>query len=176
MKQYRRRKKCFIFLDIDGPINTDENKRYQESLGNPTSSFNIQLPPQKLDLLRYIVLSTGAEIVLSSKWRLTKGLGPDVLVSPAKINLENQLAQYNLHIYDETPFIDMEHMRGQEIYSWLVGFTFAHGYSPPYVIIDDNIADLKDIHRGHIVYCSSRTGLTMKEANIVINLLYNQMD
>lgn len=165
-------KESFIFLDIDGPINTNENKIRQGKLGNPVSSFYIKLPRMKLYNLKMIVDATNAKIVLSSKWRLTQGLAPNVTVSPARINLDNQLAEYGLNIVSQTPFIN--NMRGLEIEQWLKDFKLINGYRPHYIIIDDKIHLISEYHKGHIIYCNSDFGLTKKEVKIAINLLRKQ--
>lgn len=166
------KKESFIFLDIDGPINPDSNKEYMLRRGYPISSFRIELPKRKLELLAYIISTTGAKIVISSKWRLIDYSKGYMEKSPAMINLENQFSQYNLSIYSETPFLD--NMRGLEIEEWLRWFTESFGYRPGYVVIDDNIENILDLHKGHIVKCNSKIGITKKEANIVINLLLRQ--
>lgn len=167
----------FIFLDIDGPINTEVNKKKQAAAGKSTSSFHIELPKKQLKLLRDIVNATGANIILSSKWRLRYFNNSDGSItvldkSPAVENLENQLASYGMKLYGETPY--MYNIRGIEIKIWLDNFIENNGYLPPYIILDDNISNILDEHRGHIIYCSPVYGLTVKEANIAINLLEKQ--
>lgn len=156
--------KSFIFLDIDGPINTERNKRYQSRIGRPTSSYKIRLPKEQILNLRNIVYSTkNTNIVLSSSWRLGG------IPSKARENLESQLRYYGLDIFSETIHLDKQ--RGLEIQHWLDTFTVRNGYTPPYIILDDNIDTILDLHKGHIVYCNPEFGLTTKEVNIAINLL-----
>ena len=171
-------KQSFIFLDIDGPINPDINKIKEARAGHPISSYHIRLPNKQLQLLQYIVQSTSSDIVLSSKWRLvdlsttyfTKG---EIIKSPARINLEKQLKENNLSIYDETPFIGNN--RGLEIKTWLDRFSYVNGYDPAYVIIDDNIDNIVSLHRGHSVNCDGYRGIGFKEATIAINLICKQL-
>lgn len=153
-----------IFLDVDGPINTDVNKRNEGRLGNSTSSYYIHLPTAKLRNLKMIVdCVPNTKIVLSSKWRY--GGSP----SPARMNLENQMRNFDMHIYSETPYLGFD--RGIEITTWLETFRVRNGYIPPYIILDNEIDPLLSAHRGHVVYCDSRDGLTEKTVNISINLL-----
>lgn len=163
----------FIFLDIDGPINTESNIAKQKAMRRSTSSFHIKLPEEQLYNLETLVHTSGANIVLSSKWRLldrTRFKG--IEVSPARVNLERQLAKYGLYIYDQTPFID--HARGLEITVWLKRFYNQHGYRPPYIILDDSIESVLRAHRGHVIYCDPKYGLTTKLTEIGICLLRTQ--
>ena len=153
-----------IFLDVDGPLNTDKNKSNQFRLGLSISSYKIKLPKEQISNLKLITdVIDNTKLVLSSKWRL--GGSP----SEARLNLERQLYAYGLDIYSETPFCNFE--RGIEINTWLNDFKNIHGYKPPYIILDDYIDNIINYHKGHIVYCDSRFGLTDKEVNISINLL-----
>lgn len=156
-----------LFLDVDGVINTDRNRRYQNSMGRNTSSYRIYLPPTQLNNLAIInECVQDLRIVLCSKWRL--GGSP----SPARANLESQLKRYGIYIYSETPFLN--HQRDYEISSWLDRFLNNVGYIPPYVILDNEIDILLPAHKGHVVCCQSEFGLTTKEVNISINLLNRQ--
>jgi hypothetical protein len=152
-----------IFLDVDGPLNTDTNRLLQGRMGNPTSSFKIRLPKDPIINLKRIVDNVpSCKLVLSSKWRL--GGTP----SPARINLESQLKRYGLSIFSETPFIDFA--RGTEISVWLNIYEQRTGYSPPYIILDNELNNIRN-HKGHIIYCNSNNGLTEYEAGIAISLL-----
>lgn len=156
--------KSFIFLDVDGPINTERNKRYQSRIGKSISSYKIKLPREQILNLRNIVYSTkNTSIVLSSSWRLGG------IPNKARENLENQLRYYGLSIFSET--IHMDKQRGLEIQHWIDTFRNRCGYIPPYIILDDNIDNILNLHKGHIVYCNPEIGLTTKEVNIAINLL-----
>ena len=156
--------KNIIFLDVDGPINTERNRYNQSRKGKSISSYKIKLPKEQiLNLKRITDVITNTELVLSSKWRI--GGNP----SKARENLESQINPYGLYIYSETPFFEFE--RGYEIEYWLNNFKDKHGYMPPYIILDDILEPIIDYHKGHIVYCNPRFGLTEKEVNISINLL-----
>lgn len=174
------KKQSFIFLDIDGVINPDINKEYQASLGKSISSYYIELPRKQLNLLRYIVLSTGASIILSSKWRfIDYSVSLEKIErSPARKNLDKQFANYGLYIDGETPILNNSYTtrRGVEIQAWLNRFYQLYQYIPAYVILDDNINVLLPEHKGHIVCCSTYRGLSKHEANIVINLLIKQQN
>ena len=75
-----------IFLDVDGVLNS---KRDRNSIKLRTDSH--------LRLLQELVKATGANIVLSSSWRIgfTKAIK----------NLNDRLAEYGLEIMDRTPVL-----------------------------------------------------------------------
>lgn len=150
-----------IFLDVDGPINTDLNIIYHRSNGMSASSNYIILPRENLLNLKYIISRTHAKIVLSSSWRKD---------SKAIMNLSNQLYEYNMRIYDYTP-IDKYGVRGLECKQWLETFNLKRGYYPKYVIIDDKTQDIVNYHRGHCITVCTKYGLTRELADIAINIL-----
>ena len=155
-----------IFLDVDGPINTDRNKVEQARMGYSVSSFRIRLPKHTIQNLKSVVENIpNCKIVLSSKWRL--GGTP----SPARLNLERQIKPYGLYIYSETPYMNLD--RGLEISTWLYKFKTRMGYIPPYIILDNELDTILPSHKGHVVYCDSRNGLTRRGVNISISLLNN---
>lgn len=167
-------RECFIFLDVDGPLNTTKNIKYHHRNNLSTSSYKIGLPRRNLERLATIVNQTGAKLILSSSWRLVNIAHAKNNVSPARINLEKQLRKVGLSLSGQTPHIMSK--RGLEINAWLNRFEENNGYRPAYVILDDKLNNLLDDHRGHIVYCDPATGITDKEMDIAIRLLYRQMD
>lgn len=167
------RKRCFIFLDVDGPINTDVNINRERQKGRSTSSYRIKLPNKQLYNLSRIVQEVNGDIVLSSKWRLIDAYSKLYMTySPARLNLESQLNRFGMTIYSQTPFMD--HNRGLEINTWLNKFQRKAGYKPAYIILDDKLDPIINEHRGHIVYCSPSRGILDKEVEIAINLFKRQ--
>lgn len=166
-----KKKRSIIFLDVDGPINTLINVNAQRQRRRSISSYHIRLPDRQLANLATIVKATRADIVLSSKWRLLDER-LDLNISPARMNLERQLAKHGLTIFSQTPFID--HNRGAEINTWLYNFSMRNGYTPAYIVIDDKLDPIIQEHKGHIVYCNPTRGLGDVEVNVAINLLRRQ--
>lgn len=165
-------KEKIIFLDVDGVLNPLINVKIKKMKQLPTSSYYIQLPGDKLYLLKKIVNYTGAKIVLSSSWRI--GFNRATMEpSPSVINLSNQLARYGMSIYGYTPLHPERH-RGTEISMWLNTYRNRFGYTPGYIIIDDEICDIVGMHRGHCVKTKSLIGLQEEQVNIAINLLNHQ--
>jgi hypothetical protein len=158
-----------IFLDVDGVLNSKINMKIRRENGESTSSYYVKIPGDKIYKLKRIVDNTDAAIVLSSSWRIGYSRS-SMTPSPAFMNLVNQLEPYGLHIYDWTP-LDKNRNRGYEIHKWLYGYKYANGYFPNYIILDDNIADLIPLHRGHIIKVNSLLGLQNEHVNIAVNIL-----
>jgi hypothetical protein len=115
-----------IFLDIDGVLNhqkhyewlieTDEPTHMQRTY--PYTEFN----PESCRLLNEIIWETGAQIVVSSSWRLD-----------GEARLNSLFKFFGLpRIYSITPCLNTK--RGIEIGAWLA----AHPEVDGYVILDDD--------------------------------------
>lgn len=160
-----RIKEKYIFLDVDGPINTNRNIRIQHALGKSTCSYYIELPRKKILNIKEIVNNTGAKIVVSSSWRLGfEGIKP----SSAYLNLERQLNKYHVFLEGWTPYHDDG--RGVEISLWLNDFEQINGYIPDYIIIDDDDFDIQQ-HKGRIIKTSAEFGLCEEHIRKAIYLL-----
>ena len=164
-------KKKLLFLDIDGVLNPTSNIIHRKQKGESTSSYFIKLPGDKLYRLKKIINYTGAEIIISSSWRIGYDSKTDTQ-SKAIINLSNQLTNYGMYISDITP-IHYDRNRGNEIEHYLSLFTKRNGYRPKYIIIDDDIFDIIELHKGHIIQTTNMLGLQDEHVNIAINLLNN---
>ena len=115
-----------IFLDIDGVLNHEQHYKWLMETDEPTpmqrtypyTEFN----PESCRLLREIIWETGAQIVVSSSWRLD-----------GEARLNSLFKRFGLpRIYSITPCLNTE--RGIEIGVWLA----AHPEVTNYVILDDD--------------------------------------
>ena len=179
-----------IFLDIDGVMNCQE-----EMLAllekNPKARNEVHLPsPTKCKLLKKLVDATGAEIVLSSSWRLSLGDIQTVIdtFKPYGLRLdgftqegvpqsrfigtkyENIKPKYTHGCYDicvpKREGICIED-RGAEIAYWLV----KHLEVTNYVILDDESSDIIDWHPNNLVKTSLYLGLTEEDILKCIKIL-----
>lgn len=119
-----------IFLDIDGVLNSYnyyKDMDTKDMLANP-------LDRKCVRRLSHIVEATGAALVLSSSWRAGWDRDPSRM-DEACAELTHILSEYNLEIFDRTPFLGS---RAKEIRRWL----FFHPFTR-YVILDDADADWK---------------------------------
>lgn len=153
-------KQKYIFLDIDGVLNSDKWYVSENNPGNLNGKEG-DLDPECVNRLNNICKETGAKIVLSSDWRISWPYCID--------RLENGGINKGL-IVDKTP----EHMwlpyfsdksRGSEISSWLSTHECER-----YVILDDR-KDFTEEQWPNFVHIDSMHGLTDEDANLVINIL-----
>ncbi len=129
-----------IFLDIDGVLNNgktflDIYEEYQK-----TNKVRIEIDLERVGYLKEIVDRTNAVIVLSSSWRL-KGKMMDNKFVPRSKKMQEFLmilAEYNLNIYDITPYLDGN--REKEIYTWLNNHEVES-----FIIIDDEPSMIKSL-------------------------------
>ena len=153
--KYVETKNKIIFLDVDGALNSGD---FYIWLGDhhERKYRGYELLDQKAILcLQDIVLLTGADIVLSSSWRISRS---------CMKRLEEQLLPYDLKIVDRT--VSMPHEdRGSEIKEWLN----RHPYVTNFVILDDDddMGDLGD----HLVKTSFRSGLLPGDTTRAIRIL-----
>ena len=141
----------YIFLDCDGVLNNINytKKCYKKNGKKPMSMYCTPFDPYNLKNLAKIVRKTGANIVLTSTWRLDK---------ERMAVLRARLAEYGLKIYDMTDNINM--IRGVEIKEWLK----SHRYIENYVVIDDEEYNLSNfIDNKHLVIVNSEYGLTFRD-------------
>lgn len=141
----------YIFLDCDGVLNNINytKKCYKKNGKKTMSMYCTPFDPYNLKNLAKIVRKTGANIVLTSTWRLDK---EHIAV------LKARLAEYGLKIYDMTDNINM--IRGVEIKEWLK----SHRDIENYVVIDDEEYNLSNfIDNKHLVIVNSEYGLTFRD-------------
>jgi hypothetical protein len=134
-----------IFLDIDGVLNSTKTvERWRGLIG-----IDAALPR------RFAVLqqSTGADVVLSSTWRLSRTWKSTMRKNGV------------VGIIDRTPDLPGR-SRGEEIEAWLA----AHPEVEVYAILDDDNDMLP--HQPHFKTCFSKGGLTERIARQVQHYLH----
>ena len=159
-----------IFLDIDGPINTIKNMRQQRYLRKSINSAFIELPRSNFMALKHIVKNTNADVVISSNWRIGS---TDREPSDAYKNFCSQAVKYDIYPIGWTPIINKKY-KGVEIKKWLEEYERINNSKVPYIIIEDNIDTVIKIHKGHVIYTSSYSGLNMQTASVAIRVLKKQ--
>lgn len=144
-----------IFLDVDGVLNSTRfAKRMFSEEGVRIYAENI-LDKNAVLCLKQIVVRSGADIIVSSTWRLS--------VSHF-IALQDQLSRVGLTAHDITPR-DPYRTRGYEIQTWLDN-------NPSYkkfVIIDDenDVNELSD----HLLQTDGYEGLTARDIDRAVDIL-----
>lgn len=154
----------FIFLDIDGVLNTANYQVWRQFWGREILDDDGHLfAPSAVRNLGQLIKCTGAKIVLSSSWRLD---GLDVM---RKMWKERKMPG---EIYDITPYVNAREYtigtRGVEIRKWLEEYG---GENYKFVIIDD-IEDFLDEQQTNVIMTNYRRGLTLLKtikAMIILN-------
>ena len=151
-----------IFLDVDGVLN---NSRTDEKSPNGYTGVSVGL----IRRLRKIVALTGAEIVLSSDWRLVRNkriLDMDYMYLVRKLRFFG-----NLKIYGYTDDISWSR-RGTEIRKYLDD----HPDITDYVVLDD--LPFRDFPAcnllNHLVLTDSSDGLTEKDVTRAVKILQGE--
>jgi hypothetical protein len=139
-----------IFLDIDGVCNN------KADYSKPRQSDAELLPDRTLQILKRIVDSTGAKIVLSSSWRFRLA---DVV--------NNRLGDFGLFLLDKTTTVSLDDpRRAAEIDLWLSNNPDFNAMA----ILDDD-DDAGAIRPECFFQTSFNTGLTDEIADQVIQHL-----
>ena len=140
-----------IFLDVDGVLNNENHILKLVELLGKEQYFQLhkdlgEMPfdYQSCILLHGLINKTGAEVILSSTWR----------ISTEHIEALEKFA--GIKIKDKTPVSYTK--RGREIQQYLN----AHNEITNYVIIDDD-DDMLEEQKSHFVKVDAKTGLTMAE-------------
>ena len=147
-----------IFLDIDYVVNCMSTKERA-----PSGVIGVE--QRLIAYIKEIVDATGAKIVLSSTWR--KDWAFNLLNSKDWDYLREEFAKQNLYFFDYTPIRSDSH-RGREIKEW---FESTDYNVRSYVIIDDEMFDIKDLHEGHMVQTSFNDGINPYAVKMAIEIL-----
>ena len=102
---------------------------------------------------------------MSSTWR--KDWAFDLLDGIDWRYLRDEFAKQDLYFMDYTPSRRDSH-RGEEIKEWLTSTEYD---VESYVIIDDEMFDIWDLHDGHMVQTSAMTGIKPGAVKMAIEIL-----
>lgn len=115
--------------------------------------------------IKEIVDATGAKLVLSSTWR--KDWAFNLCNGIDWHYLSKEFAKQKLYFMDYTPSCKDSH-RGKEIKQWLE----STGYDiESYVVIDDEMFDIRDLHKNHTVQTSFSNGIGPGAVKMAIKIL-----
>lgn len=149
-----------IFLDIDGVLNC----------ASTTSRIGIHpfVDEEKIKLLKTIIDSTGASVVLSSSWRYGAFTTADEIERLFLIELVRTFREHGLELWHSVtpPSADGCLHRGKEILKWLE----TNPGVEKWVVIDDVAEDLDGV-MDHAVITTWENGLTKTLAKRIINML-----
>ena len=142
-----------IFLDIDGVLNSVRYDRQRTiDQGN--------IDETRLQLIKKLVDSTEARIVLSSSWR--KHWEKDISKCDAiGRDINEVFAKYQLAIYDKTECLPSND-RAEEIRKWLN----RQGNIEAFVIFDDIAFGWGNDLQEHLIKTNPRIGFGLEEKHI----------
>lgn len=148
-----------IFLDIDGVVNSYNTKER-------APSRVVGVEQCLIARIKEIVDATGAKLVLSSTWR--EGWFYEDSRDPRDWHyLRDEFAKQGLYFIDHTPLERSRH-RGTEIKMWLESVEYD---IDSYVIIDDEMYDIWEMHEGHMVKTSFNDGIQPGAVKMAIDIL-----
>jgi hypothetical protein len=156
-----------IFLDIDGVVNCSDTKERIHGI--------IGVEQQKIALVKQIVQATGAKLVLSSTWRIGwfyEGLNSHGADVEEWDYLRNEFYKQGLEFLDHTPLHKDRH-RGREIQEWLDN---CNEEVEAYVVVDDNMWDIRELHKHHMVKTSYGYGLLPTGVEMAIQILNKNVE
>lgn len=144
-----------IFLDVDGVLNCKRTR-------SRTKSGYTFVDNSKLEMVKKIILVTGAKVVLSSDWRYDRD---DDEYNQEFLELKERLESKGIFFYGFTPVINGGCHRGAEIQAWLD----EHDEVGSFVILDDR----QDMQPNMNKLCKTRMrdGLTEEITQCAINIL-----
>ena len=148
-----------IFLDIDGVVNSYDTKERA-----PSKVVGVE--QCLIARIKEIVDATGAELVLSSTWR-EDWFYEDTRDPKDWVYLRDEFAKQGLYFLDRTPLERTRH-RGTEIKMWLESVEYD---VESYVIIDDEMYDIWELHEGHMVKTSFVDGIQPGAVEMAIKIL-----
>ena len=155
-----------IFLDIDGVLNCATTTKRLECCNEFTF-----VDTRKILRLRDIVERTGAQIVLSSTWRLGADPKAFFLERAGYDELRREFLRVHCPVWvDITPDFPRA-KRWQEINAWLM----LHPEVEEFVVLDDVGEELKPL-ADHLVLTNMRDGLTKERAELAIKMLGEKKD
>lgn len=152
---------AYIFLDVDGVLNS------KSTTARSPRGF-VFVDDEKVQLVKSIVDTTGAQLILSSDWRFEWNR-EDESYNGDDFNALRALFQKNgMDFIDHTGEYHFNWTRGRELFSYLR----AHPNISNYIIIDDDISILHNpCMVAHAILTDTSVGLTEIDAAAAINLL-----
>ena len=154
----------YIFLDIDGVLNTTRNYRARFMADEPwRDDYGPFFDPESVGNLRLIVTATNADIIITSSWRYK---GVDAMHTLWSIR---NMPGFLIGITPEVVSNDFC-VRSMEINKWLAQNAPESPDSYRFVIIDDSAMFLPE-HMPFLIHTSANVGITADDAAKAILML-----
>ena len=162
-----------LFLDIDGVLNTERQHDRCVNLGaDQVDNFGYAFDPEAVANLKRIVEHTGADIVISSSWKMW---GLDAMQRmwarrelPGKvIGITPNTESDEMLLSIDLDLMDIPAIKGSEIKEWLL----TNGNQDTHYAILDDLPDMLPEQESHFVQTDPRIGITQDDATVVISIL-----
>lgn len=142
-----------IFLDIDGVLNSFKFLKKQEDKNIPLSKNEVinlinSIDPLSVQLINELVVQTGAQVVVTSTWR--------IFMTTEEINQSLKACGADFEVMDCTPHLST--LRGLEIQSFIDSLD----EKPTHLVIIDDDSDMEHL-LPFLVKTSMSTGITMED-------------
>lgn len=162
-----------LFLDIDGVLNTERQHDRCVNLGaDQVDNFGYAFDPEAVANLKRIVEHTGADIVISSSWKMW---GLDAMQRlwarrdlPGKvIGITPNTESDEMLLSIDLDLMDIPAIKGSEIKEWLL----SNGDQDTRYAIFDDLPDMLPEQESHFVQTDPRIGITKEDADRIITIL-----
>lgn len=155
-----------IFLDIDGVMVTHATWGQRRDHGHANAD------PTCIAVLNHIIAQTGADIVVTSVWRLDRNLAELREIINLHFGITGRVVDRTPRLIKKQDGIYVAQERGEEIAAWLNDYERYPIES--FVILDDD-ADMGAL-KDRLVQTSFERGLTMADAERAIELLRTSVE
>jgi len=165
-----------LFLDIDGVLNTERqhDRCVNEGIA-PIDGFGYAFDPEAVANLKRIVEHTGADIVISSSWKVW---GLDAMqrlwlrrdLPGQVIDITPRTESGEMLLSVDLDFIDIPAVKGSEIKEWLS----TNGRDVTHFAILDDFPDMLPEQQSHFVQTDPIIGVTEEDAERIIKILINK--
>ena len=171
--------KKYIFTDFDGVLNTERYHAAVLSGGRvPSDAYGPLFDPEAVENLRMIVEATGAEVIISSSWKLE---GADRMMALWKARkMPGVLAGctpdaimgmdiLSMGLDNPDTFAQLAG-KGNEVKQWLRENAPRKAENYRYVIFDD-VPDFLPQQKDNFIQVNPRVGITMEDAAKAVEIL-----
>lgn len=144
-----------IFLDFDGVLNSRRFRAAQSGM----------IDEKHMTFLRHIVEATGAQVVLSTSWRVHWDSSPENHSETGR-EIDRNFGKYGIEIIGKIP---NGPDKAQGIRHWLA----SHPDVEQYVILDDSLFGWEELAEHLVRTGGLQDGLDNRTAEMAIELLKN---
>lgn len=163
-----------IFLDIDGVLTNLNWRKKRREIWLKDKVWVSEIDEEAVKLLKKIVSSTEAKIVLSSSWRNDWSNDVKDLKKERVIMLRALFDKYGIEVIGITPYIPRTENEDEKYFSWreneIKYYLNEHPEITSFCVIDDGCFDLQTL-KEYLVKTETFIGLQSKHVEQAIDIL-----